>query len=67
MRSTSHQLSQRQMSGSLRTRREDVDKETAGDDGILNYLVCLAGELHILSGVVSVQRGSEAIYIDAYL
>src|SRR5580698_4920575 len=53
-------ISQRQMSASLRTRREDVDEETAGDDGILNNLVCLTGELHILSGVVSDRRGSEA-------
>ena len=35
-------------SRSLRTCREDVDKETAGNDGILNNLVGLAGELHIL-------------------
>jgi hypothetical protein len=52
------------MSASLRTRREGVNQETAGDDGILNNLVCLAGELHILhdmTGVVSDQRGIEAI------
>jgi hypothetical protein len=32
----------------LRTCRKDVDKETAGNDGILNNLVGLTGELHIL-------------------
>jgi len=39
---------------SLRTRREDVDKETAGHDGILNDLVGLTGELHILYTVCPV-------------
>jgi len=47
----------RQISAPLRTRRKDVDKETAGDYGILNNLVCLTGELHILydmSGVCQI-------------
>jgi hypothetical protein len=35
-------------SNSLRTCWEDVDKETAGNDGILNNLMGLTGELHIL-------------------
>jgi hypothetical protein len=39
---------------SLRTCREDVDKETAGNDGILNNLVCLTGELHILDDMSGV-------------
>lgn len=67
MRSTSN------ISASLRTRREDVDKETAGDDGILDDFVCLTGELHILYDIIRCvsdqraksrsERGSEAIEI----
>lgn len=52
---------------SLRTRREDVDKETAGDDGILNNLVCLTGELHILFRCVSDQGENSSEAIDTYL
>ena len=38
----------RQISAPLRTCGKDIDKETAGDDGILNNLMCLTGEFYIL-------------------
>ena len=42
--------------GSLRTCWENVDQETAGDDGILDNLVGLAREFYILYARLRVNR-----------